>query len=73
VGKFLGELLSVFPGCLVIVFSQLQELFFHFSNLLVRPIRGEGLMHDSVWDAVIAGRSEFFGHFSGDGGNTEWW
>jgi hypothetical protein len=66
-------LLSVFLGCLVIVFSQLQELFFHFSNLLVRPVRGEGLVYDGVWDTVVTGCSEFFGHFSGDRGNAEWW
>jgi hypothetical protein len=70
---FPGELLSVFLGCLVVVFSQLQELLFHFSNLLVRPVWGEGLMHDGVWDTMVTGRSEFFGHFSDDRGNMEWW
>jgi hypothetical protein len=70
---FLGELPPVFLGCLVVVFSQLQEFLLHFSNLLVRPVWGEGLMHDGVWDAMVTGRSEFFSHFSDDGGNVEWW
>jgi hypothetical protein len=45
---FLGELPSVFLGSLVVVFPQLQELLLHFSNLLVRPVWGEGLVHNGV-------------------------
>jgi hypothetical protein len=70
---FLRELFPAFLGRLVIVFAQLQEFLFHFSDLLVRPIWGEGLVHDGVLDMMVTGRSELFGHLSDDRGNVEWW